>query len=71
MHHSVTKSFQFLGFFLPAYDLHGDFVSPPPHTKWQHRVAGFVNISQIFFLELMRMRFLADPKAAEVKLIKP
>ena len=49
MHYCMTFSFQFLGFFLLAKDLHGDFISLPPCTKWQHRMASHVNISWIFF----------------------
>ena len=49
MHHWVTFLFPFLGLFLLGKDLHGDFVSLPPCTKWQHRIASHVNISWIFF----------------------
>ena len=38
------------------------------YTKWQHKMASHVNTSQIFFLNLMRIRFLLDPNAAKVKL---
>ena len=33
-----------LGLFLPAWNLHGDFVSPPPYTEWHHKMASYVNI---------------------------
>ena len=56
--------------FLPLWDLHGDFIFPQPHTKWQSKMANHVNISQIFILNLTCMWFLADANAAEVKLIK-
>ena len=41
--------FSFLGLFLPAEDLQGDFVSLTPYTKWQQKMASHVNISQFFF----------------------
>ena len=60
MHHWVTESFPFLGFSLPVQDLHGDFVSPSPHTKWQHKMASHVKYE--FFSEPHAHAFSCQPK---------
>ena len=66
----MASIFPFVEIFLPSQDLHCDFVSQQPHTKWQRKMVNHVKISQFFFLNLIGMPFLADPDTAELKLIK-